>query len=120
LLGLPGFFDITSQAYFYFAKSIIGIFNALLFPSMVAILGNWISKKNRGLLIGLWATCNNFGNIVGIQFAALLMRLFEGHWGWLQVVVGITAAVMSVIIFFFLEPEPARLGITIEELTERE
>ena len=66
LLSFPGFFDITNQAYFYFVMIVIGIFNALPFPIFISIMGNWFPKKNRGFLAGLWATCTNFGNIVGI------------------------------------------------------
>jgi sugar phosphate permease len=44
----------------------IGIFNAFLLPCFIAIMGNWFPKKNRGFVVGLWATCNNFGNIAGI------------------------------------------------------
>jgi MFS family permease len=44
------------------------------------MLGNWYSKKNRGLIIGAWATCANIGNIIGIQLAAILIDVFEGKW----------------------------------------
>jgi sugar phosphate permease len=41
-------------------------------------MGNWFPKKNRGFIVGLWATCNNFGNILGIELAAFLMEyVFE-------------------------------------------
>ena len=66
LLGLAGILNITSQAYFYFVQIFIGTFNAFLLPVMIDIMGNWFPKKNRGFIVGLWATCNNFGNIVGI------------------------------------------------------
>jgi sugar phosphate permease len=73
LLSLPGFLNITSQVYYYFVQIFIGIFNAFLLPCMIDIMGNWFPKKNRGFIVGLWATCNNFGNIAGIQLAAYLM-----------------------------------------------
>lgn len=65
VLALIGFFDVTNQACFYIVLSGIGIFNATLQPCMISINGNWFPKKTRGFVVGLWATCNNFGNITG-------------------------------------------------------
>ena len=72
LLSLLGFFDVTNQVPFYLILSMIGTFNAFLLPCMISINGNWFAKKSRGLLIGVWMSCNNFGNIVGMQLAALI------------------------------------------------
>jgi len=78
LLSLPGFFEWTNQPFYYFVQIFIGVFNAFLFPCFIAIVGNWFPKKNRGFLVGFWATCNNFGNIAGVQVAAALLDTFDG------------------------------------------
>ncbi len=83
LLSFAGFFKINNLAYFYFVQILIGIFNAFLLPCMIAIMGNWFPKKNRGLLVSLWSTCNNFGNIAGLQLAALMLDGFDHHWEYL-------------------------------------
>jgi sugar phosphate permease len=64
-LSIAGFFDITTQAFYYIVLSGIGTLNATLLPCMISINGNWFPKKSRGFIVGLWATCNNFGNILG-------------------------------------------------------
>jgi MFS family permease len=98
---------MTSQPYFYFVQIFIGIFNAFLLPCMIDIMGNWFPKKNRGFIVGLWATCNNFGNILGIELAAFLMEyVFENEWQWLMVLASVFALVMCLIVFFFLVPHP--------------
>ncbi len=66
LQGLAGILEITNQGYFYFVAIVIGAFNSVLPPTFIGIMGNWFPKKNRGLIVGFWATCNNFGNILGI------------------------------------------------------
>ena len=66
LLGLPGLLDWYYIPYFYLIMSLIGVLNAMLWPCFIAILGAWFPKKTRGFLAGLWATCNNTGNILGI------------------------------------------------------
>lgn len=120
LLSLPGFLDITSQPYFYCVQILIGVFNAFLFPCMIAIMGNWFPKKNRGFIVGMWATCNNFGNIVGIQLAAFLLETCELEWQWLMVLASGMTAILAVVIFLFLVPHPDDVGIYVEELDEKE
>lgn len=66
ILGAGGYFEIKETAYFYTVFIIIGSFSAFLWPPIIHILGNWYSKKNRGLILGLWATSANIGNILGI------------------------------------------------------
>jgi sugar phosphate permease len=63
---MAGFLGITSQAYFYVNFVAIGIVQSPLWPSYIAVLGNWFPRKNRGFLVGLWATAPNVGNIIGI------------------------------------------------------
>jgi len=45
---------------------LIGALNAMLWPSFISIVGHWFPKSSRGFLAGLWSTCNNTGNIIGI------------------------------------------------------
>lgn len=94
---------------------IIGALNALLWPCFISILGHWFPKKTRGFLAGMWATCNNTGNIFGIQLGAFLLRFFGESWEWLLVTISVIVLVWAGVIFFFLVPEPQLIGITIED-----
>lgn len=87
---------------------------------MIAIMGSWFPKKNRGFIVGLWATCNNFGNIAGIQTAAWLLEAFDGEWQWLMVVASVISVIITLVVFFFLVPHPEEVGIFVEEMTEKE
>ena len=120
LLSASGFFGISNKGYLYFVQIFIGIFNAFLLPCMISIMGNWFPKKNRGVLVGLWATCNNFGNILGIQLASGLLEVFNGRWEYLQVVAGFTSVIIFFIVFFFLIPHPDDVNIYVEEMTVKE
>ena len=97
---------MTSYFFYYIIFIAIGMFNSILFPNFISVLGNWFSKKHRGVLIGLWATCNNTGNIVGIQLAAWLLDLFNGEWPYLFLVIAVIVFIYSALIFIFLIPEP--------------
>lgn len=83
-------------------------------------MGQWFPKKNRGLIVGFWATCNNVGNILGIQIAAWLMNYFGDHWEYLMVTISIVTLIAGVVIFLYLVPEPIMVGVIIDEYTEKE
>lgn len=89
---------------------VLGMFNSIVFPTFVAVLANWFAKKNRGFFIGLWATCNNFGNIIGIQLSAFLLDAYHGHWPWLLATISITIFIQAILIFAFLSAGPEYLG----------
>lgn len=115
LLGLGGFLKITSQVYYFPVFVGIGIFNSFLFPSCVAVLGQWFPKKSRGFFVGSWASCNNFGNMVGIQIGAGLLDAYENRWEVLQIYASVFVFLWAILIHLFLVPHPDLLDITIEE-----
>jgi sugar phosphate permease len=80
MLALGGHFGLEIIIYYYFVFFLIGLFSSILWPSIIHMLGNWYSKKYRGLIIGAWATCANIGNIIGIQIAAILIKHFNNQW----------------------------------------
>lgn len=113
LLGVGALKQVESYFYFYFVFFLIGLFSSILWPTMIHMLGNWYSKKNRGLIIGAWATCANIGNIIGIQLAAILIDSFKGKW---ENLIFINSAIMittAVMYWIWLVPHPSRLGLTI-------
>lgn len=63
--ALPGTFNWYHKGWFIFIRAVIGIANAFVWPPIMATLGAWFPKKGRGLIIGIWATCNNVGHIGG-------------------------------------------------------
>lgn len=118
-LGLPGFCDMSHDFFYYYfivVMILIGALNALLWPSFISILGHWFPKKTRGFLAGLWATCNNSGNIIGIQLASFLMNsIFGDKWQYLLVTIGLIVFAWAAVLYFWLVPEPELVGIQIAE-----
>ena len=52
----------------------MGIVNAFIVVSLLLVISNWFPRKNRGLIVGLWATYQNVGNIIGSQIGALILN----------------------------------------------
>ena len=63
---LATFLNFFNTPFLIIVQGLVGILNAFLWPSMIGIIGMWFPKKSRGFIGGLWATCNNTGNIVAI------------------------------------------------------
>jgi sugar phosphate permease len=119
LLGLPGTLGWYNHAYFISIMAVIGTLNAMLWPCFIAILGCWFPKKTRGFLAGLWATCNNFGNIVGIQVGTQLLKVYS-DWQWLLYTIGAVVFLWGIVLWLFLVPDPEKIGIIIQEYNEEE
>lgn len=115
LLAVGGQRQIESYSYYYFVFFLIGLFGSSIWPMMIHMMGNWFSKKNRGLIIGAWATCANIGNIIGIQLAAILIKVFDQKWSHLIFINAIMTLLTALMTFWFLVPHPIRIGITINE-----
>jgi sugar phosphate permease len=114
-LAVGGQKQVESLSYFYFVFFLIGLSGASIWPLLIHMLGNWYSKTNRGLIIGAWATCANIGNIIGIQLAAVLIKVFDNKWHHLIFINAIMTILMALLFFFFLIPHPNRIGIQIQE-----
>lgn len=53
----------------------IGLIQSVDFPCFIATVGAWTERKTRGIVTGVWATCSNTGNVLGIQLATLILGL---------------------------------------------
>ena len=116
MAGLAGTQGIWSQGYFFVTFALIGLCNSLITPTFCAVMGRWFPKKNRGLLVGIWSTTNNFGHIIGIQFSAALMRVYTPHWGYLMETMAGILIFTAVVIYILLVSDPKYVNIDIAEL----
>lgn len=99
----------------------LGIVTSLIFSSMVAIMGEWFPKKIRGTVIGVWVTCINIGNIIGVQMASGLIKVFgEEKWYDLMFTVAGMMTFFAFIFLFFLKPDPESAGFHINEFSEND
>lgn len=84
-----------------------------MFPTLVAIVGSWFSKSQRGLATGSWATCTNFGNIMGIHTAALILK--HNMWQELMYTISVLFIFNCCAIFTVFKTEPGEILIEIQE-----
>lgn len=94
--------------FYVIAMVLSGMFQSTGWPSVVAALGNWFGKGNRGLIMGIWNCHTSFGNIAGTTLAGLFVSY---NWGLSFIVPSIIMASVGVIVLMFLVPEPTLVGL---------
>ena len=51
---------------FCFLFALVGSIQSVDFPCLVGTIGAWTKRSTRGTITGIWATCGNVGNILGL------------------------------------------------------
>ncbi|ELU16613.1 hypothetical protein CAPTEDRAFT_151589 [Capitella teleta] len=107
LFGVGYFKSIHSLSFYVSMQVFAGLFSATGWPSVVACMGSWYGKGNRGLIMGLWNSHTSFGNILGSVIAGLFVT---NAWGLSFIVPGLIIGGLGILVFFFLVPEPRHVG----------
>eukprot|EP01064_Diplonema_japonicum_P027263 TRINITY_DN3916_c5_g1_i1.p1 TRINITY_DN3916_c5_g1~~TRINITY_DN3916_c5_g1_i1.p1 ORF type:complete len:458 (+),score=51.10 TRINITY_DN3916_c5_g1_i1:65-1375(+) len=112
-------FSASSGFYvFCILWSINGLANACGWPSCIRIVTPWIRPEERGRVMGLWASCQAGGGIVGNAAAAY----FLGAYGWRSALMqsAVFVAVVGVLNKTYLSSHPSVAGFKSqdEESTE--
>ncbi len=76
---------------------------------VIGAMAHWFRRKERGQVMGLWATCYQLGAIAAKSYAALLL----GIWGWRYSFFG--GAAVTLLVWtanaFFLRARPEEVGL---------
>lgn len=107
LFGIAHRFDIHSLWYYIAVQIFGGIVQTTGWPGVVAVMGNWFGKGNRGLIFGLWNSHTSVGNIMGALVASSLLQT---DWALSFMIPGVMIAAMGFINFLFLIDSPESLG----------
>lgn len=95
----------TATWIFLVAYIVNGFFQATGWPGTVKAMGEWFTARERGTVMGFWATCYQAGGLLATAFATFLFV----HYGWRWAFLGpaIVILIVGLLNFFFLpEREP--------------
>ena len=85
-------------------------------PGNVGVLGNWLSRNERGGVMALWATCYQLGSILAKAFAAFMLAIASAAWSFW----GAAIVMLGVWLLFYRyqrdTPEEAGLDALVEEV----
>lgn len=107
LFGIAHRFNIHSLWYYIAVQIFGGIVQTTGWPGVVAVMGNWFGKGNRGLIFGLWNSHTSVGNIIGALVASSLLQT---DWALSFMIPGVMIAGMGFINFLFLIDSPESVG----------
>jgi len=95
-----------SEGFFAFAVlwGLNGWFQSMGAPSSVVSISRWFSGKNRGSFYGMWSSSHNIGEAVTFLVTAVIVSYFGWQWGFRAA--GLSAMVITVLVFIFLKPHP--------------
>lgn len=94
---------------------ISGLAQSMGWGTNIAILTNWFPKKGRGLLIGIWASNANIGDIIGSQLYRMIAGNSHTIWGTPLIVIGCATIVLGFINLLVLYEFPIQKGYKINE-----
>jgi len=103
---LAAFNDWDSKGLLILLFGGIGLVQSVDFPCFISTIGAWTSESTRGTVTGIWATCGNVGNILGIQLAAAVLRAKDNQWGYLMMYVTISYLCLALLIFSVFIADP--------------
>jgi MFS transporter, OPA family, sugar phosphate sensor protein UhpC len=93
-----------------------GFAQATGWPSCVGVMANWTRRKERGTIMGIWATCYQFGGVFATWWASLWLAL-QGWRGSF-----FAASVVLVLVWFYvykmLRENPEDVGLPALEEEE--
>ncbi|KAK8483821.1 hypothetical protein V6N11_019549 [Hibiscus sabdariffa] len=109
LFGMGYFWNIHVFWFYLSMQMVAGLFQATGWPSVVAVIGNWLGKRKRGLIMGIWNAHTSVGNISGSLLAAAVL---DYGWGWSFIVPGALIASAGVLVYLFLAAYPEDVGFS--------
>ena len=67
------------------------------------------------MIAGIWATCSNTGNIIGLQAASYLPSNNNDKWENLMLYITIIYLIIATSIFFLFIGDPKEIGLEIKD-----
>lgn len=95
-------------------KTLNGLLQSFAWGANFAIICNWFPRKGRGVIIAIWATCPNVGDIVGSDLYLAIAQNKE-NWGYAFMVLAILVAFVGLLNLLFLVEYPKQVGVDISE-----
>uniref|UniRef100_A0A8C5HUF5 Sugar phosphate exchanger 3 n=1 Tax=Gouania willdenowi TaxID=441366 RepID=A0A8C5HUF5_GOUWI len=91
-----------------------GLLQSAVWPSVVAVMGNWFGKAGRGFIFGLWSACASVGNILGAFLASSMLKY---GYEYAFLVTSVVQFAGGVVVFFGLLTSPKEVGLDVESGT---
>eukprot|EP00347_Sterkiella_histriomuscorum_P015299 403357549 len=119
MIGYAAELGYKNTVLFCVLFSINGFLQSIGWPACSAIFGNWFGKRGRGILIGLFCSAGNAGNIGGALMTSFLTSTLLYNWRISFIIVSSFCTLAAILNFLFLVVHPQEKGMSIEEYDEK-
>jgi MFS family permease len=91
---------------------LLGVFEAGFFPCIIPYFTYWYPSVRRGQVIAIFMSATTIISVIAGPLCGAILKYFDGMngwagWQWLFLVQGLPAAILGVIIYFYLQDKPA-------------
>src|SRR6201991_3054859 len=103
---------VSTPLQFYVVRFLLGAFEAGFFPGVILYFTYWYPSVRRGQVIAIFMSATAIVSVIAGPLCGATLKYFDGvsglaGWQWLFIVQGLPAAVLGIIIFFYLQDRPA-------------
>src|SRR5882672_8101232 len=103
---------VETPTQFYVARFLLGVFEAGFFPGIILYFTYWYPSVRRGQVIAIFMSATAIVSVIAGPLCGAILKYFDGMngwagWQWLFLVQGLPAAILGVIIYFYLQDKPA-------------
>jgi D-galactonate transporter len=102
---------VSTPTQFYVTRFLLGVFEAGFFPGVILYFTYWFPSVRRGQVIAIFMSATTIVSVIAGPLCGATLKYFDGFqglagWQWLFIVQGLPAAVLGVIIYFYLQDGP--------------
>jgi len=103
---------VTTPAQFYFARFLLGFFEAGFFPGVLLYLTYWYPQSRRSLVSGYFLAAVVVAGMVAGPLSTMIMHGLDGSaglrgWQWVFILEGLPASLLGLIAWWQLDDKPA-------------
>jgi MFS family permease len=106
---------VTTPAFFYVLRFLLGVFEAGFYPGVILFLTYWYPSERRAKAFGLFMSASALAGVIGGPLAGAIMAGLHGvngwsGWQWVFLLEGIPSILAGIVTLFYLTDRPARAG----------
>jgi sugar phosphate permease len=104
---------VTTPAWFYVLRFLLGAFEAGLVPGAVLYMTYWFPSRRRARMVGLFTAAIPIAGVLGGPVSGLIMgtmggRLGLANWQWLFLIEGTPSIIVGLLTFVVLADRPSQ------------
>ena len=111
---------VTTPAFFYVLRFLLGVFEAGFYPGVILFLTYWYPSERRAKVFGLFMSASALAGVIGGPLAGAIMSGMHGvngwsGWQWVFLIEGIPSVLAGIVTLFYLTDRPAKAGWLTQE-----